>query len=823
MNSASRTRQLWPDRFAGGARNRHGFLLLASLLLVCAASSAQDDDSRRECIAADALRSAGFLAEATSAYVEILQNGDLTKSDKQCAIDALPEVRRSLAQISITEALVHEARGDEDAAISAYEEAMASDPDSEVAQERLLAHADSQSADRELVARAEQLVEMGLNDEARELVTEYITSSESEFSGELALTPRLDALFGGKVKAWRDFRRAAGGILQPVAEMAGLLIAIVVLAMLIRRSRRKVPKVQIIDFDGAGFEEGNLGRTFSVNMHSKLDELRTGGQAGDLALVTGPIEAIDLPSEVEAVIPTASTGWLSPLAWARAIPALINWITRQRIVHVTGSLHAAGKRGVGVTVNLVESNQILSGCTIWQNAFDARSEANTHDDSENLYRIAEYAAIWLLFETRTRFFDRKLDLLGARDWHSYALFRAGLFAEEDDRQTAARDLYVKALRRNAGFRGARTNLGLWYIRNDESSRALKHLRRAVDEANDAQNSDRDAAFYVAKYNLAVIEDEAGNTEKAVADTVELCSSIEKALKKIQAGEKGYADPALKHNLHEIEPAAKAVLAGIRVRDGDESALEILDTLSATAKLGIKEHYNLACSFSLVAAYLRNNPSTDASKSVSEYLDQSLEHLKHAFQLFPRATNQAQTDPTLEELRQQRDDEFSELVAQFIGGGDLDEIAIAEEPELPLAELREIGTAYAQLLADQKIKTAEELLERTGSRSDRVKLADDLGLSYRVITRWAQTADLTRIVGLGIPEINLLGLYRINSIAQLASCRAGRLTDDLETMSRAMDVEKAPDEGTVRRWIEEARSTTRPTVTDGNFGRRFRLF
>jgi tetratricopeptide (TPR) repeat protein len=480
---------------------------------------------------------------------------------------------------------------------------------------------------------------------------------------------------------------------------------------------------------------------------------------------------------------------------------------------VTGSLHAPGKRGVGVTVSLVESNQILSAYTFWQQAFDAPSEPNKQDDDENLYRIAEYVAVWLLFETRARFGDRELELLGAHDWYSYALFKAGLFAENDERQLAARNLYVMALRRSPSFRGARTNLGLWYIRHKEPQRAIRHLQQAIDEANDELNSDRDASLYVAKYNLAAIEDEAGLTDKAIADTQDLSAMIDAALRKIEAGEEGYTDPALKQNLQDIKPAAKAMLAGIRVREGDDSALKILDTLSSTARLGVKEQYNLACSFSLAAAYVRNNPSPEHPKSAATYLDQSLEHLKRAFQLFPRATAQAQTDPTLEEVQQQRAHELSALIARFDSSGNVDDIEIVEERKLPLAELAIVGDEHARLLAEQGIESPEQLLAKTVSRSGRKSLAKELGLSYRIVTLWAQAADLTRIVGLRIPQVNLLASYRINTIAELASCSARQLAEDLAIMSISMSTGDSPDEIELTRWIEEAQTTTRPTVIE----------
>ena len=156
--------------------------------------------------------------------------------------------------------------------------------------------------------------------------------------------------------------------------------------------------LQIGEFGKGGFEEEHFGAYFSHNLLSRLNSLTSGAEAGHVALVTGPIDPIAIPPEVEAVVPTGNIPWMSPVAWVQAIPALIGWLFPRRTISVFGELHSSGNRGVGVTVRLVEKKRILVGYAFWEDDFDYGADANEHDDEENLYRLAEYVAVWLLFD-----------------------------------------------------------------------------------------------------------------------------------------------------------------------------------------------------------------------------------------------------------------------------------------------------------------------------------------------------------------------------------------------------------------------------------------
>ena len=766
------------------------------------------------CLVANSMRDAGFFDEAVTAYTEVLGDEDIELADKQCAVDQLPRVLQRQVRSKVKLAIFYRIRGDEEAAVETLKEALELNPRSAAVMAALVSLGEPEEEEGDdPIARAMALASFGLHDEALEVLTDWLKKEHENFEGPINIPNDLQYLSGGKFQKWRDFRRSLRMWMPPVLEMLASFFLLIAFFYLLYRWKIAKPKVQITEFDVGGFEEEHFGRYFSHSLNNRVEDLKAGSRHGDVELVTGPIEAIELPSEVEAIVPDASATWMSPVAWAKAIPALINWIFPRRLIQITGSLHSSGNRGVGVTVRMVEKNRILTAYAFWQNDFDDTEDPSLHDTEDSLFQLAEYVAVWVLFETQARIGDKPLTLLGTDNWRSYSQFRAALFAEDDARDAAARTMYIRALRRDEKFRGARLNLGLWLIRNKRLEIAQEQLNQVVQESRRTIGSDREPTIYSAMYNLAVLESESGDNVAAISDLNDLIVTINATLKKIENKDKGYTNPALVPYLNEIRPAAYVMLGTLMVFSGNENGRLLIEQETSTTSLSVRQHYNMACAYSMLAAHERiaqkmPGATNTGAEKIKDDLNVSLNHLKRAFQLSDRATLQAKIDPSLDEVRTKMNTAFEGLLEEYMMASRPE---IEEGQDQPLADLILIGDTHAEALAAIGIFTPDDLLKRASSRKDRKTLADELTESPRVVTQWAHAADLTRIGGLGIPQANLLLLAQVTRITELGQRDPQLLTDDLHALSQARDEDDSPDLTAVGRWILQATTSTLPSV------------
>jgi predicted flap endonuclease-1-like 5' DNA nuclease len=108
------------------------------------------------------------------------------------------------------------------------------------------------------------------------------------------------------------------------------------------------------------------------------------------------------------------------------------------------------------------------------------------------------------------------------------------------------------------------------------------------------------------------------------------------------------------------------------------------------------------------------------------------------------------------------------------------------------------------LREAGIFSLEELLETCISRQGRNELAEKTGLTEKVILKWANQVDLTRIKGIGGEYAELLAASGADTLPELAKLRA----DDLCTRMRAVNqkkqlVKKIPSQRQVADWIRQA--------------------
>jgi tetratricopeptide (TPR) repeat protein len=773
---------------------------VGSLLVAMLAQGA--DPAAQACRAPDALLKAGYVDEAKAAYVTLLQSD----TKPACADDGLMKahataVAQSMTRCAAADALL--AADLVDDAKAAYVKLLSDDATTRLgcAHAGLAkVHATQASKGKDVIAGARALAGYGLHDEARAAIQTQLKSD-----GAMEIPPDLQYLSGGKVPLWRSIRRDLEPWARPVLEMAAaVLLLIVLLGLLARRFAKRTLTIEA--FDSGSVEDAHLGADFAAIVRSHLNRMVQGSHGGHIELVTGPIQTIDIPAEVEAAVPTASASWMSPLTWVRAIPALLNWLSPSRTVSLTGRLHKPGRRGPGITVQLVEGGRIFGSYTFWQYDFDAPSDPAPSGPGDGFQPLAEYVAIWLVFQL-AKAFRSGIELLGTDDWRSYSYFRAGYMAEMQGRDEASKGLYIRALDRDAEFRGARVNLAAWFLRHRHWQQALEHLLRARDDCLAADHADRDPTLYSTIYNLAALKYELHDVREAKALTVDLLVRIDRTLARIHAKKKGYGDPTLKRHLDIFRPVANVMLAGLLAELGEEGGVAIIQAEANVSSVILRLQYNLGCGYAILAQHEPQDMPEGAVRRTHS-LGESLKHLECAFQIDANTVAQAQGDRCFDFLRVTEAAKYQALIDAY---GPQPPQAPAAAPELALAKLDVIGEQHAKALAVENIRAPHELLLRTLDPGSRRVLAAKLGITEQVVTLWAHAADLLRIVGLQPQHLTLLsraGLHRLSELEIQNPAPLKALLDDLSAADGAID---PPDIAAVNAWVSDARTNTRPKV------------
>lgn len=84
----------------------------------------------------------------------------------------------------------------------------------------------------------------------------------------------------------------------------------------------------------------------------------------------------------------------------------------------------------------------------------------------------------------------------------------------------------------------------------------------------------------------------------------------------------------------------------------------------------------------------------------------------------------------------------------------------------IIEIEGIGEVYAEKLIAAEVKTTEDLLEKAASKKGREKLAEETGISEKLILKWANHADLFRIKGIAGQFAELLEAGGVDTVKEL---------------------------------------------------------
>lgn len=127
----------------------------------------------------------------------------------------------------------------------------------------------------------------------------------------------------------------------------------------------------------------------------------------------------------------------------------------------------------------------------------------------------------------------------------------------------------------------------------------------------------------------------------------------------------------------------------------------------------------------------------------------------------------------------------------------------------LAIVEGIGEVYAAQLEDAGIPTAEALLVKGSTPKGRKALAEETGISGKLILEWVNHVDLFRIKGVGEEYSDLLEEAGVDTVPELAQRNAENLHAKMAEVNKVKKlVRRLPAQSQVADWIEQAKNLPR---------------
>lgn len=121
----------------------------------------------------------------------------------------------------------------------------------------------------------------------------------------------------------------------------------------------------------------------------------------------------------------------------------------------------------------------------------------------------------------------------------------------------------------------------------------------------------------------------------------------------------------------------------------------------------------------------------------------------------------------------------------------------------------IGPVYAEKLTAAGVKDTDSLLAQAAKPAGRKALAEKTGITEKLILKFANKVDLTRIKGIGSEYSDLLEAAGVDTVPELAQRVPANLAKKLAEVNEAKKLSgRTPAESEVERWIAEAKTLPR---------------
>ena len=123
----------------------------------------------------------------------------------------------------------------------------------------------------------------------------------------------------------------------------------------------------------------------------------------------------------------------------------------------------------------------------------------------------------------------------------------------------------------------------------------------------------------------------------------------------------------------------------------------------------------------------------------------------------------------------------------------------------IIDIEGIGDVYAAKLNEAAVKTTDDLLEKCATRSGRRKVAEETGISEKLILKWTNHADLFRINGVGPQFAELLEAAGVDTVKEFRHRVAENLQPKLVEVNDAKNIcNRVPAISEVQKMIDQAK-------------------
>ncbi len=127
----------------------------------------------------------------------------------------------------------------------------------------------------------------------------------------------------------------------------------------------------------------------------------------------------------------------------------------------------------------------------------------------------------------------------------------------------------------------------------------------------------------------------------------------------------------------------------------------------------------------------------------------------------------------------------------------------------IIDIEGVGETYAAKLKDAGVATVEALLTAGSTAKNREALAEQTGITGKLILKWVNHADLFRIHGVAGQFAELLEAAGVDTVAELARRNAQNLQEALAATNQEKKLAgSTPSLSQVEKWIAEAKALPR---------------
>ena len=130
----------------------------------------------------------------------------------------------------------------------------------------------------------------------------------------------------------------------------------------------------------------------------------------------------------------------------------------------------------------------------------------------------------------------------------------------------------------------------------------------------------------------------------------------------------------------------------------------------------------------------------------------------------------------------------------------------------IEQIEGIGAAYAEKLNAASIKTTEDLLEKCAARKGRLAIAEETGISAKLILKWTNHADLFRINGIAGQFAELLEAAGVDTVKEFRHRVPANLQPKLEAVNAEKNLcNRVPSVTELEKMIAQAKEL-QPLIT-----------